>query len=314
MQILIGDTDYNVVINLNSNASISGTYTDVNEVNINKLEQIVSAATNITPIVPAKDVAAVNPYVSIKFGDNKPNIPTKILPLFNPPIVIPTNDTYDQIKNYFNTSEYFVTGTTSSKYKTILNSYIEPTVPSIVDTKVGVYDTASVLANKKVTNTTITKMNKNISVIANRNIALLDQTNKKTITPDVSPVSRLNKKILIHGTDIYGMILSEGSKIEYVLYVGTQYPIKYIDFPDGTTTFMYKRSPDYIETRGNIVLYNRLVDEPKILSEVFIDRGVNNAFEPVKRLKNVDNLKELMKIGLGYYKINTTGINFKQTQ
>ena len=313
MQILISNTDYNVVVKLTSNASISGTYTDVNEANISKLEQIVSAS-NITPINTVKNVETVNPYISVKFGDNQPNIPTKILPLFTNPIVIPKNDTYDQIKNYFNTSDYFVTGTTSSKYKTILNSYIEPAVQSIIETKTGIYDQISVAANKKVTNSSFTRLNKNISVIANKNVGLLDLTNKTLITPDVSPVNRLNKKILIHGTDVYGMILSEGSKIEYILYVGTQYPIKYIDFPDGTTMFMYKRSPDYIGTEGNIVLYNRLVEEPKILSEVFIDRGANNAFEPVKRLKNVDNLNELMKIGLGYYKINTTGVNFKQSQ
>ena len=312
MQILIGDGDYNVVVNLTANASISGTYTDVNEANIDRLEQLVSAA-NIEPVTERTKLETVNPYISVKFGNNKPNIPTKILPLFNPPIIIPTNDTYDQIKNYFNTLDYFVTGTTNSKYNTILNSYIEPTIQPIVDTKIGVYGQAEV-ANRNINASTFTKLNKNVSVISNRNVYLLDQTNKQVVTPTVSPVSRLNKKILIHGTDIYGMILSEGSTIEYVLYVGTQYPIKYIDFPDGTTIFKYKRSPDHIETKGNIVLYNRLVDEPKILSEVFIDRGVNNAFEPVKRLKNVDNLKELLKIGLGYYKTNTTGVNFKQSQ
>lgn len=123
-----------------------------------------------------------------------------------------------------------------------------------------------------------------------------------------------DKKILLHGSDVYAMVLRNDTIKEYVLYVGTEYPIKYIDFPDGTTNFMYKRAPDYKVMEGKIVYYNGLIDEPKILSEVFIDRGVNNAFEPVKRLKNVDNLKELLKVGLGYYKTNSTGFNFKNAK
>ena len=57
--------------------------------------------------------------------------------------------------------------------------------------------------------------------------------------------------------------------------------------------------------------YSDTIDEPKVLSEVFIDRGVNNAFEPIKKLKNVKDLNELTKTGFGYYKINTRGYNFK---
>ena len=107
------------------------------------------------------------------------------------------------------------------------------------------------------------------------------------------------------------MILKNNRISEYILYVGTDYPIKYIDFPDGTTIFKYKRSPDGISNESNYLLYNNLVDEPKILSEVFIDRGVNNVFDPIKKLKNINNLNELIKSGLGFYKINTTGVNFK---
>lgn len=304
MNIIINEFgDYNVVINLNSNASISGTYIDANEANISKLEQIVSAS-DINHMNKLEPVSNLKKYVSVKFGDNKPNIPSSILPLYSNIQTISNNNTYNELKTYFESSDYFVTGTTNSKYNTIITSYIEPTINSIVETKVGVYN--------KVATPTVTKLNKNVSIINGRNTNLLDQTHKEIVLPEPSPLTRLNKKILIHGTDIYAMILSEGTIIEYVLYVGTQYPIKYIDFPDGKTIFKYKRSPDYNQTKANIVLYNRLIDEPKILSEVFIDRGVNNAFEPVKRLKNVDNLKELSKIGLGYYKINTTGVNFKQ--
>jgi hypothetical protein len=62
-----------------------------------------------------------------------------------------------------------------------------------------------------------------------------------------------------------------------------------------------------------MVIYDSLIEEPKIISEVFIDRGLNSAFERVKKLKNIKNINELTKTGLGYYKINTKGYNFKTT-
>jgi hypothetical protein len=57
--------------------------------------------------------------------------------------------------------------------------------------------------------------------------------------------------------------------------------------------------------------YDGIIEEPKIISEVFIDRGLNSAFERTKKLKNVRDINELSKVGLGYYKINTKGYNFK---
>jgi hypothetical protein len=62
---------------------------------------------------------------------------------------------------------------------------------------------------------------------------------------------------------------------------------------------------------ANIILYEGFIEEPKIISEVFIDRGLNSGFEKIKKLKNVTTLNELNKMGLGYYKINKKGYNFK---
>jgi hypothetical protein len=71
------------------------------------------------------------------------------------------------------------------------------------------------------------------------------------------------------------------------------------------------RSHNQIESEANLVVYDGIIDEPKIVSEVFIDRGLNSAFERMKKLKNITSINELNKLGLGYYKINTKGYNFK---
>ena len=125
---------------------------------------------------------------------------------------------------------------------------------------------------------------------------------------------RTKIKFLVPGLNFYAMILSEDSNTgyaEYVFYLDTENPIKYIDLGNGLTIFSYLRLDNLPEETANMVLYNGYVEEPKIISEVFIDRGINTAFEKVKKLKNIKNLNELIKTGLGYYKINTKGYNFK---
>lgn len=121
-------------------------------------------------------------------------------------------------------------------------------------------------------------------------------------------------RFLIPGMNYYAMILSEdhvSGVYEYVLYLDTEYPIKYIDLGNGITIFSYLRLDDQPDLTSNMVLFDGYVEDPKIISEVFIDRGLNSAYEKVKKLKNIKNLNELTKSGLGYYKINTRGYNFK---
>ncbi len=123
---------------------------------------------------------------------------------------------------------------------------------------------------------------------------------------------RVNKKITISGTDITGMILLESNnRKEYVLYLDTPNPVFYIDNSDGTTIFKFMRNNIDDKITPTLNYYSDIIDEPKILSEVFIDRGITNAFEPMRKLKNINNLNELTKSGFGYYKINTRGYNFK---
>jgi len=123
---------------------------------------------------------------------------------------------------------------------------------------------------------------------------------------------RVGKRIEISGTNIVGMIVSESEdRTEYVLYLDTPNPVFYVDNSDKTTIFKFMRNNIDDLIKPTLNYYSDTIDEPKVLSEVFIDRGVNNAFEPMRRLKNVKDLNELSKTGFGYYKINTRGYNFK---
>jgi hypothetical protein len=123
---------------------------------------------------------------------------------------------------------------------------------------------------------------------------------------------RVGKRIEISGTNVVGMILLESAaRIEYVLYLDTPNPILYVDNAAGNTIFKYMRNNLDEIVRPGLNYYSDMVDEPKVLSEVFIERGTNNAFEPMRKLKNVKDLNELVKTGFGYYKINTRGYNFK---
>jgi hypothetical protein len=51
-----------------------------------------------------------------------------------------------------------------------------------------------------------------------------------------------------------------------------------------------------------------LIDEPILDTNLFINRGVNNVFESIKRLKTVANIQELQKTGFGFYKLYNKGL------
>lgn len=144
-----------------------------------------------------------------------------------------------------------------------------------------------------------------------KQVILRDPSGAIVATPP-PPNIRVGKRIEVSGTNVVGMILLESdARIEYVLYLDTPNPIFYVDNAAGNTIFKYMRDNSDETVRPGLNYYSDMVDEPKILSEVFIDRGTNNAFEPMRKLKNVKDLNELTKTGFGYYKINTRGYNFK---
>ncbi len=201
-----------------------------------------------------------------------------------------TISTYDDIIEHFKpaTNKYFVTGTTDSKF-TLITKYYRKENMAITD---------PVIQKNKMRNFAGNGSGETVEIFE---------------TYEDNNLIRSKKQLLLQGLNIYAMILSENSsgQNEYILYLNTENPIKYIDIGDNLSIFTYMRSHDEPAVTANIILYDTYIDEPKIISEVFIDRGVNSAFEKIKKLKNIKNINELTKTGLGYYKINTKGYNFK---
>jgi hypothetical protein len=334
MQVLITGSDLNIILELQDNTASTGTYIDGNQAAINKIDSVVDKYINSTITQNLKSVnKAIINTTNTTIANSTNNV--------KPPINKTNKEYYKYITNYFNINEIFVTGTTSSKYLDLYNSHVDvlgaedilgytagnpPSNSPLVNNKLSTHNKISsilsstdneplnyypaklpgaknlVSTNKVYNGVTLKELNSALNATG-----LLSKPVYKTF----DDTTKLHKKITILGTDIAGMIMNISDSIEYVLYIDTEYPIKYIDFIDGTTTFMYKRAPEVKLSDANIILYPGLIEEPKILNEVFIDRGVNNAFEPIKRLKNVTSLSELTKIGLGYYKMNTQGFNFK---
>ena len=48
-----------------------------------------------------------------------------------------------------------------------------------------------------------------------------------------------------------------------------------------------------------------VVFEQEVRSDIYIERGKISALEPVQRLGEVDNFKDLIKYGYGYFKVET---------
>ena len=183
--------------------------------------------------------------------------------------------------------KYFVTGYTDSKFALISKFFKKTDISNL---------------SKKLNNLEFTTL-------------IGDEFGKPSLKPenvDQNIILRTRIKFVIPGLDISAMILVDDPvNPEYVLYLDTENPIKYIDFGGDYTIFKYMRSNIEQPESANIILYEGFIEEPKIISEVFIDRGLNSGFEKVKKLKNVTTLNELNKMGLGYYKINKKGYNFK---
>lgn len=112
--------------------------------------------------------------------------------------------------------------------------------------------------------------------------------------------------------DFWGKIfIAKNSVKKYQIHSGGK-AITYIDNSDGTTTFTVVRDEqEVLKNQAVRPVYHRMLEEPKIINNLFIDRGVNTAFEPLSRLHSVKNIRELEKNGFNYFKVNKTGFDFK---
>jgi hypothetical protein len=270
----MSESDNNLVINLDSNTILPGSYINA-EYNIPddyKLVKLERISDDIIRDEFKKD-QNINPK---KYKTN-----SKII------------SSYDDVIEHFKPSneKYFITGITQSKAE-LISKYFKKS--DFINLEETLKPTDKIELRK---------------FVGDENNGFLEEP----IDVESNMVIRNKVKLDIPGLDIFAMILSETASglVEYVLYLETENPIKYIDLGGGLTRFIYMRSHNEIEATANMVLYDGIIEEPKIISEVFIDRGLNSAFERTKKLKNVKNINELNKMGLGYYKINTKGYDFK---
>ena len=282
MQVLSTDTDNLIRVYLESDTILPGTYVNA-EYNIPsdyRAQQLDRVADKFVTY-PVKN--AVTGYTT------------------NTKIISTQKDVNDHFKD--GDDKYFVTGYTDSKFGLISKFFKKTDISNI---------------SKKSNNLRISALVGDDAGKPNNSefVTLVgDNSGNPTIQPenlDQNIILRTGIKFVIPGLDISAMILVDDPvNPEYVLYLDTENPIKYIDFGGDYTIFKYMRSNIEQPESANIILYEGFIEEPKIISEVFIDRGLNSGFEKVKKLKNVTSLNELNKMGLGYYKINKKGYNFK---
>lgn len=117
----------------------------------------------------------------------------------------------------------------------------------------------------------------------------------------------LNQPIKLDNEDEYGMILEiKNNSVRYQINIYSETPIEYVDFFGYPTTFRYNQKSDIrVDNPPYLMRYEGINEKPKIISDVFIERGVVSGLDNMKRLKQIKSLNELIKYGLGHYNVTT---------
>jgi hypothetical protein len=109
---------------------------------------------------------------------------------------------------------------------------------------------------------------------------------------------------IIKGGEIYGAI----TDINPVFTAYTIQNVDYYDYVNGLT-LSFVGSSGF--TQDNITAQPivkdesliKVIDQAQIQSDVFVERGKNSAFERVQRLGEVDNLRDLINYGYGFFSV-----------
>ena len=84
--------------------------------------------------------------------------------------------------------------------------------------------------------------------------------------------------------------------------------IDYYDYIDGTTEF-YGKSSGFTDQNLTAVPITKnetlvkVIDQPQIQTDVFVERGKNSAYERVQRIGEVDNLGDMLNYGYGFFNV-----------
>lgn len=92
----------------------------------------------------------------------------------------------------------------------------------------------------------------------------------------------------------------------YTAYTITD--VNYYDYNDGTTIF-FQQSSGLTEnnltaepiTKDEVLL--KVMDQPQVQTNVFVERGKNSAYERIMRLGEVDNLGDMINYGYGFFNV-----------
>jgi hypothetical protein len=146
------------------------------------------------------------------------------------------------------------------------------------------------------------------------------QTSNNYVTVPFT-VSGLTKsritELALYGTPKYqvgvpvvknGQIWGAISDMNLIFTAYTVQEINYYDYNDGTTIF-FEQSSGFTEnnlsqrpiTKEEVLL--RVIDQPQIQTDVFVERGKNSAYERIQRLGEVDNLGDMINYGYGFFNV-----------
>ncbi len=82
--------------------------------------------------------------------------------------------------------------------------------------------------------------------------------------------------------------------------------VNYYDYVDGQTIF-FQNSSGFTNSSITAVpitkdeLLMKIVDQPQINTDIYVERGKNTAYEQIRRLGEVENLSDMVNYGYGYF-------------
>jgi hypothetical protein len=131
----------------------------------------------------------------------------------------------------------------------------------------------------------------------------VSRLNELTPYGNLTPQQRIGLPIIQNG-QIWGTI----TNIDPLFTAYTINTVDYYDFSGGTTIFFeqsYGFTSDNLTavpiTKNEALL--KIIDQPQIQTDVFVERGKNSAYERVQRLGEVDNLGDMINYGYGFFNV-----------
>jgi hypothetical protein len=118
-----------------------------------------------------------------------------------------------------------------------------------------------------------------------------------------SPKYQVGVPVIKNG-EIWGVI----TNISAIYTAYTITGINFYDYADGTSIF-FQESSGFTDSNLTAVPITKLesllkvMDQPQIQTDVFLERGKNSAYERVQRLGEIDNLGDLLNYGYGFFNV-----------